>query len=140
MHAAVKEMLALGGFRWDDNSKTMKASEHVWRDVLKTRKHLRQYKGKSLGFYQEISQLVGEDHAEGVQGSTPVMTTGNMAAANEAQVDPLGEDIHLEDWSPRNINSQIPLPMHAPMSTGPSGAYAQPQRQHTQSLTTGLHN
>ncbi|PIA30991.1 hypothetical protein AQUCO_05300073v1 [Aquilegia coerulea] len=66
------------------------------------------------------------------------MPIGNVAAANEAQIDPLGEDIHLEDWSPRNVNSQIPLSMHVPMSSSPNGVYTQPQRQHTQSLTTGL--
>ncbi|KAF9625655.1 hypothetical protein IFM89_025140 [Coptis chinensis] len=136
MNVAVKELLGLDGFSWDGESKTLRANEDVWRNALKTRKHLRQYKGKALAFYQEIAQLIG-DEAKGPMGITHIVTNEERTATEKVQDDLLGGDRHLDGWTAGDVRTEIPVQTHASSSSSPSRAGEQTRRKRKRFLVPG---
>ncbi|CAK9155012.1 unnamed protein product [Ilex paraguariensis] len=61
--AALKEILAQKGFKWDKAQKMVIANDTVWNDYLKVHPDAKVFRAKFVENYDELSLIVGNDQA-----------------------------------------------------------------------------
>ncbi|KAF6171096.1 hypothetical protein GIB67_020575 [Kingdonia uniflora] len=123
-HNVVKKMKNISGFGWDEERKIVVADEALWKEVLKTRKHLKKFKGKPLSNYEEIAEILGNDQANGSHATTIQNTNVDMGEEHDQDYDPeIGNQ-------PPQAESPFPEVVTSP---NPSTSNIAPKRQRNRS-------